>query len=38
LHGRVHFAHTDVAGVSLFEEGFYQGLAAAKKTIQNLSL
>lgn len=37
LYNCVHFAHTDVAGVSLFEEGFYQGLNAAKKTIQNLT-
>lgn len=34
---RIHFAHTDLAGVSLFEEAFYQGLAAAKKATQNLS-
>lgn len=30
----VHFAHTDLAGVSIFEEGFYQGLKAARKILQ----
>ncbi|MGN7885671.1 FAD-dependent oxidoreductase [Dyadobacter endophyticus] len=30
----IHFAHTDLAGVSIFEEGFYQGLKAAKKILQ----
>lgn len=33
LHDRIHFAHTDLAGASIFEEGFYKGLAAAKKII-----
>lgn len=27
--GHIHFAHTDLAGISIFEEGFYQGLKAA---------
>lgn len=27
---RVHFAHTDLAGISIFEEAFYQGLNAAR--------
>jgi hypothetical protein len=30
IKNRIHFAHTDVAGVSLFEEAFYQGLKAAR--------
>ena len=30
----IHFAHTDLAGVSIFEEGFYQGIKAAKKILQ----
>ncbi len=25
----IHFAHTDIAGISIFEEAFYQGLNAA---------
>ena len=37
LQNRVHFAHTDLAGISIFEEAFYQGLAAAKKLIAQLS-
>ncbi|HEY0354559.1 MAG TPA: NAD(P)-binding protein [Flavisolibacter sp.] len=31
--GNIHFAHTDLAGVSIFEEAFYQGLNAANKVI-----
>lgn len=27
----IHFAHTDIAGVSIFEEAFYQGIGAARK-------
>jgi monoamine oxidase len=34
LNERIHFAHTDSAGISIFEEGFYQGLEAAKKVMQ----
>jgi hypothetical protein len=36
LYNRLHFAHTDLAGVSIFEEGFYQGLNAAKTVMENL--
>ena len=31
--GPIHFAHTDLAGASIFEEAFYQGLGAAKKVL-----
>ena len=34
---RIHFAHTDLAGISIFEEGFYQGLRAASKMIVQLT-
>ena len=27
----IHFAHTDMAGISIFEEAFYQGIKAARK-------
>ncbi|RXK87084.1 flavin monoamine oxidase family protein [Filimonas effusa] len=37
LYNRVHFAHTDLAGVSIFEEAFYQGIEAAQKARQSLS-
>jgi len=33
INNRIHFAHTDIAGISIFEEAFYQGLDAAKKII-----
>lgn len=31
---RIHFAHTDLAGISIFEEGFYQGIRAANKILE----
>ena len=31
VNGNLHFAHTDLAGASLFEEAFYQGVKAAGK-------
>lgn len=31
LESCIHFAHTDLAGISIFEEAFYQGIGAAKK-------
>lgn len=34
VNGNIHFAHTDIAGISIFEEAFYQGLNAAKKIIE----
>lgn len=37
INKRIHFAHTDLAGISIFEEGFYQGLNAAKKVMQYVS-
>ncbi|RYY97781.1 MAG: FAD-dependent oxidoreductase [Chitinophagaceae bacterium] len=33
-HPRLHFAHSDLAGISIFEEAFYQGLGAANKILQ----
>ena len=37
INQNIHFAHTDIAGVSLFEEAFYQGLNAAKEVIKQLN-
>jgi monoamine oxidase len=37
IRNRIHFAHTDLAGISIFEEAFYQGLQAAKKVLSHLS-
>lgn len=34
VNGNLHFAHTDLAGGSIFEEAFYQGLQAAKAVLQ----
>jgi hypothetical protein len=33
LRGKVFFAHTDLSGVSIFEEGFYQGIRAAREML-----
>lgn len=33
----IHFAHTDLAGVSIFEEAFYQGIHAADAVIKQLT-
>ncbi len=33
ISNAVHFAHTDLAGISIFEEAFYQGFEAAKKVL-----
>lgn len=34
IDGKVFFAHTDLSGISIFEEGFYQGIRAAKKMLK----
>lgn len=34
--GKIHFAHTDLSGISIFEEGFYQGNRAAVAVLKNL--
>lgn len=33
IDDKLFFAHTDLSGVSIFEEGFYQGINAAKQII-----
>ncbi|MVN78175.1 FAD-dependent oxidoreductase [Hymenobacter sp. HMF4947] len=33
LGGRVHLAHTDLSGVSIFEEAFHQGIRAARAVL-----
>jgi hypothetical protein len=35
INNRIFFAHTDLAGISIFEEGFYQGIKAARGVIQS---
>ncbi|HUS29016.1 MAG TPA: FAD-dependent oxidoreductase, partial [Kofleriaceae bacterium] len=34
--GRVHFAHTDLSGIALFEEAFDHGLRAAREVVEGL--
>ncbi|MCL4800557.1 MAG: NAD(P)-binding protein [Burkholderiales bacterium] len=36
--GRVHFAHSDVSGFSLFEEAQYRGVAAAERVLARLAI
>lgn len=36
INEAIHFAHTDLAGISIFEEGFYQGIAAAQKVAHHI--
>jgi len=33
LGGRLHLAHTDLSGISLFEEAFHQGERAARAVL-----
>lgn len=32
----IFFAHTDLSGISIFEEGFYQGINAAKSILRSI--
>jgi hypothetical protein len=36
--GRVHFAHSDASGLSLFEEAQYRGVAAAERVLARLGV
>ena len=38
VHGRVHFAHTDLSGMSLFEEASWHGVRAAEEVLTALEL
>jgi hypothetical protein len=31
----LYFAHSDVSGISIFEQAFYRGIAAAKQLLKN---
>jgi hypothetical protein len=33
IDGKIFFAHTDLSGISIFEEAFHQGIKAAKQVI-----
>jgi protoporphyrinogen oxidase len=34
INNQIFFAHTDLSGISLFEEGFHQGIRAAKEVLE----
>lgn len=36
VDNRIFFAHSDLSGISIFEEAFYQGIRAAKEILQNI--
>ncbi|MNS66759.1 protoporphyrinogen oxidase [compost metagenome] len=36
INGQIFFAHTDLSGVSIFEEGFHQGITAAQQMIATI--
>ena len=33
INAAIYFAHTDLSGISVFEEGFYQGIKAARQLL-----
>lgn len=35
IDNKIFFAHTDLSGISIFEEGFYQGINAAKQILRS---
>ena len=35
VNNKIFFAHTDLSGISLFEEGFHQGIRAARQLIDS---
>ena len=35
-HGRIHFAHSDMSGISVFEEAQYQGVRAAEEVMRTI--
>ncbi len=34
IQGKISFAHSDLSGISIFEEAFYQGIKAAKQLLK----
>ena len=35
INGKIFFAHSDLSGISIFEEAFYQGINAAKQILNS---
>jgi hypothetical protein len=35
IQNQIHFAHSDLSGISVFEEAFYQGLRAAQQILNS---
>ena len=33
----LYFAHSDISGISIFEQAFYRGIVAAKQLLKNRS-
>jgi len=36
IHNNIYFAHTDLSGISVFEEGFYQGIHAVNELFRDI--
>ncbi len=36
--GNIHFAHSDLSGIALFEEAFYRGTLAAEQVLESASI
>ncbi|MFO1434733.1 MAG: hypothetical protein U1F76_32410 [Candidatus Competibacteraceae bacterium] len=37
-NGRIHFAHSDLSGYSIFEEAQYRGVLAAERVLDRLGV
>ena len=38
IENKIYFAHSDLSGISIFEEAFYQGIKAANELINDTTL
>ncbi len=36
LNNKIHFAHSDLSGISIFEEAFFHGTEMVKKIVEEL--
>ncbi|MNG18805.1 hypothetical protein D3C84_1029030 [compost metagenome] len=38
IENRIYFAHTDLSGISIFEEAFHQGINAVNQILNDATL
>ena len=36
-HGKIHVAHSDMSGISIFEEAQYRGIMAARAALRDVA-